>query len=402
MAKDIGKSSFQALLKRLSGNTLSLAGMTIIVLSVIIAAAGYIILPDKTPWCNQQILQIAAKKPGFSTKVLYVRKNEEIERQGFFRTIIFGRKASFDIYPMLDYSIADLKIIIREYTDFPDEDFFYREFDLADVLFPVRRDSGLCLNGDKSGFFLINGTYMEYDVAELRKIIENKSIGKKKYILGTDRFGRDLLSRVLLGTRVSLTVGFIAVAISLLIGVSLGALAGYFGGFIDSLIMWFVNVIWSVPTLLMVIALTIVIGKGYWQVFLAVGLTMWVEVARVVRGQVMSIKEKEFVEAARALGFSNFRILFRHILPNVLSPVIIISAANFASAILIEAGLSFLGIGVQPPVPSWGGMIKDHYGYIIVDKAYLAFIPGVAIMLLVLAFTMTGNGLRDAMDVRRE
>jgi peptide/nickel transport system permease protein len=165
--------------------------------------------------------------------------------------------------------------------------------------------------------------------------------------------------------------------------------------------MWFINVVWSIPTLLMVIAITLVLGKGFWQVFVAVGLTMWVEVARVVRGQVLSVREIEYVQAAQVLGFSNLRILFRHILPNVLTPVIIISAANFASAILLEAGLSFLGIGVQPPVPSWGTMIKDHYGFIIVDKAYLAFLPGLAIMIMVLAFTLAGNGLRDAFDVRR-
>jgi peptide/nickel transport system permease protein len=128
---------------------------------------------------------------------------------------------------------------------------------------------------------------------------------------------------------------------------------------------------------------------------------MWVEVARLVRGQVLSIREKEYIEAARVMGYNDFRILTRHIIPNVISPVIIISAANFASAILIEAGLSFLGIGVQPPMPSWGGMIKEHYGFILANKAYLAFVPGFAIMLMVLAFTMVGNGLRDAFDVRK-
>jgi peptide/nickel transport system permease protein len=127
---------------------------------------------------------------------------------------------------------------------------------------------------------------------------------------------------------------------------------------------------------------------------------MWVEVARVVRGQVLSVREKEYVEAARALGYTSPRIMFRHILPNVLDPVIVMSASNFASAILIEAGLSFLGIGVQPPVASWGTMIKDHYGYIVVDLAYLAILPGLAIMLMVLAFTFVGNGLRDALDVK--
>jgi peptide/nickel transport system permease protein len=195
-------------------------------------------------------------------------------------------------------------------------------------------------------------------------------------------------------------VGFIAIAISLLIGITLGAIAGYFGGIIDQLIVWLINVVWSVPTLLLVIAITFVLGKGFWQVFIAVGLTMWVEVARVVRGQVLSIREKEYIEAARALGYRNRRIIFRHILPNVMGPVIVISAANFASAILLEAGLSFLGIGVQPPSPSWGSMIKENYGYIILDYAYLAILPGVAIMLMVLAFMLLGNALRDALDVK--
>jgi peptide/nickel transport system permease protein len=152
----------------------------------------------------------------------------------------------------------------------------------------------------------------------------------------------------------------------------------------------------------MVIALTLVLGKGFWQVFVAVGLTMWVEVARIVRGQVLSIREKEYIDAARVLGYSNFRIMWKHILPNALSPVIVISAANFASAILIESGLSFLGIGAQPPTPSWGSMIRDHYSYIILGKPYLALLPGICIMLLVLSFMTIGNKLRDVLDVRTD
>jgi peptide/nickel transport system permease protein len=197
-----------------------------------------------------------------------------------------------------------------------------------------------------------------------------------------------------------LSVGLISVFISLLIGISLGALAGYYRGWVDNVIMWFINVVWSIPTLLLVIAITFALGKGFWQVFVAVGLTMWVDVARMVRGQVLSLKEKEFVEAGLALGYSDSRIIIRHILPNVMAAVIVISAANFASAILLEAGLSFLGIGVQPPVPSWGSMIKENYGYIILDNAYLAILPGIAIMLLVLSFMLIGNALRDALDVR--
>ena len=186
----------------------------------------------------------------------------------------------------------------------------------------------------------------------------------------------------------------------LIFGLFLGSISGYFGGKIDSAIMFLINVTWSIPTLLLVIAITLALGKGYWQVFIAVGLTMWVEVARVVRGEVMSVKEQQYITAARALGYTDFRIIFKHILPNVIGPVIVVSAANFAAAILIEAGLSFLGIGAQPPIPSWGGIIKDHYSYIIMDKAYLAIIPGLAIMSLVLSFMILGNGLRDAFDVR--
>jgi peptide/nickel transport system permease protein len=180
----------------------------------------------------------------------------------------------------------------------------------------------------------------------------------------------------------------------------LGAIAGYYGGKTDKVVMWAINVIWSIPTLLLVIAITFAFGKGFWKVFIAVGLTMWVEVARVVRGQFLSLRQKEYVDAAKALGYSDFRIIFKHLLPNASGPLIVIAAANFASAILIEAGLSFLGIGAQIPTPSWGNMIKEHYTLITTDLAYLALLPGICIMLLVLSFMLVGNGLRDAFDVR--
>jgi len=230
--------------------------------------------------------------------------------------------------------------------------------------------------------------------------IPPKFIHEQKFLLGTDKYGRDLLSRLLIGIRISLAIGMVAVFISLVIGVTLGAIGGYFGGRVDAFIMWLINVTWSIPTLLLVIAITLALGKGFWQVFIAVGLTMWVEVARIVRGQVLGVRKLQYVTAARALGYSDFRIVLRHILPNVLAPVIIISAANFAAAILIESGLSFLGIGAQPPMPSWGGIIKDHYSYIVLGKPYLAIIPGLAIMSLVTAFMLLGNALRDALDVK--
>jgi len=160
------------------------------------------------------------------------------------------------------------------------------------------------------------------------------------------------------------------------------------------------NVIWSLPSLLLVIAISFALGKGFWQIFIAVGLSTWVDVSRLVRGQVMALKQTEFVEAAKALGFSTSRTITKHILPNIAGPILVVASANFASAILLETGLSFLGFGAQPPMPSWGGMIKEHYGYIIMDAAYLAILPGLAIMFTVYAFNVLAIGLRDAFDVK--
>ena len=193
----------------------------------------------------------------------------------------------------------------------------------------------------------------------------------------------------------SLSIGIIAVLISLLIGIPIGLISGYYGGTIDKISMMIINIFWSIPTLLLVIAFSLALGKGFWQVYIAVGLTMWVEVARIVRGQVISEKNKDYILATKVLGFSDLRIFLNHLIPNIIGPILIISAANFASAILIESGLSFLGIGTQPPVPSWGSMIKDNYQYIILGKEYLAIIPGLAIMLLVTSFMFLGNNLEE-------
>lgn len=369
-----------------------------ILAAVFIAMAGYLITPDSSPFANEQHLEIAAKKPGFSVQMLKIRNNELPIKQSFIKTLFYGRKSDYTYIPAGKYRFEDDRVIISLPAEGADSASLEFTYLIADVIYALPNtdpaEGNVTIIKDLEGKKIITSSQ------QMQKIIEDDHIIRRFYLLGTDRFGRDVLSQLMIGTRVSLSVGFISVLISLIFGILLGSLAGFFRGRVDDLIIWFINVIWSIPTLLLVIAITFALGKGFWQVFIAVGLTMWVEVARIVRGQIISLREKEFVEAARALGYKNFRIIARHILPNTMGPVIVISAANFASAILIEAGLSFLGIGVQPPMPSWGTMVKENYAYIILDNPWLALSPGIAIMLLVLAFMLIGNGLRDALDVK--
>lgn len=232
--------------------------------------------------------------------------------------------------------------------------------------------------------------------------VAENTLDTRTFWFGTDRFGRDYLSRLVAGSGLSLSVGLVAVLLSLLIGVPLGAFAGYLGGRFDAVVSWLLQVVWSIPTLLLVLAITLAFGKGFEQVFLAIGLSMWVEVARVVRGQTIAVRHVEWVEAGRVLGLSTPRIVLGHILPNLAGPIAVIASANFAAAILIEAGLSFMGVGAQIPMPSWGNLIRDHYGAILTGHAHLALLPGACIVGLVLAFNALSNALARASSRRSE
>ncbi len=367
----------QAAWRRLKKNKGAVFGMVVIGLAVLVAAGAYFIASDHSPYTNRMAVEIGGAKPGYRQQFLLVKKTQPVAHSNLLGRLLNGQEDRYSYIPITGYQLNADSIVIDKYIDegiSEKQAFAYR--DIADS------------NWQQT----MPGTISRY--------VRDHQITSKTFLLGTDQYGRDILSRLLLGTRISLSVGMIAVIISLTIGILLGALAGYFGGRADDVIMWFINVIWSIPTLLLVFAITLLLGKGFWQVFIAVGLTMWVSVARIVRGQVLGVRELEYVEAARALGYSHTRTIFRHILPNILGPVLVVAASNFASAIVIEAGLSFLGVGVQPPQPSWGLMIKENYNFIITHNPMLALAPGFAIMLLVLAFNLLGNGLRDALNVR--
>lgn len=342
-------------------NKLAFGGMLFIVLMMLMGVAGYVITPDQTPYANSMHLQLSNKKPGRTFEFLITSRNPKVQQVNFFEKMLYGQDANYKSIPITAYRVAGNAVYAREYIGDDEQ-------------------------AEETAYPLVSG----------------KNIYQQTFWLGTDMYGRDMLSRLILGIRVSLSVGLMAVLISLFIGISLGAAAGYFGGTIDAGISWFMNVVWSLPSLLLVIAIAFALGKGFWQIFIAVGLSTWVDVARLVRGQVMALKEVEFVEASKALGFSTPRIIVKHILPNIAGPILVVASANFASAILLESGLSFLGFGAQPPMPSWGGMIREHYGYIIMDAAYLAVLPGLAIMLTVYAFNLLAIGLRDAFDVKSQ
>lgn len=352
---------------RFKRNKPALGGLIFILLLLVMGILGYVITPDQSPMANSMHLQLSNKKPGRSFQFLVVSTKTHVQKAGLLEKMMYGQEPAIKSIPITAYRISGNRLLVKEYIGDDEE----------------AAESSYAITGNPEEFI-------------------SKNLYRQTFLLGTDGYGRDLLSRLILGVRVSLSVGLIAVIISMSIGVSLGALAGYFGGTTDAAISWLMNVIWSLPSLLLVIAISFALGKGFWQIFIAVGLSTWVDVARLVRGQVMAIKEAEFVEAARALGFPAQRILLKHILPNIAGPILVIASANFASAILLETGLSFLGFGAQPPMPSWGSMIQENYGYIVMDAAYLAILPGMAIMFTVYAFNLMAIGLRDAFDIKAQ
>ena len=364
-----------SIFKKIRSNKPALVALWIIVLTCLIALFAYPLSPDGTPSANNMTVELSARPMGYKQQFLLIPKQRKADDVSFMYKLFNGSAGNFARVPINGFGVAGDTVFARHYIDVGLED---------TIAYPLN----------------ILGAPTNLTAANINEWVIKNRIDNKQFILGTDRYGRDILSRLLIGTRVSISVGIVSVILSLSIGIFLGSMAGWYGGIVDGAVMWLINILWSIPTLLLVFAITLTVGKGFWEIFIAIGLTSWVSAARLIRGQVMQLKEMDFVTAAKALGYKNNRIIFKHILPNIAGPIMVIAAANFATAILIEAGLSFLGIGVQPPTPSWGLMIKEHYNFLITGTPLPAIIPGIAIMILVLAFNIVGNALRDAIDVR--
>ena len=337
-------------MKRLLKNNFFKIGFLLSGVFILLAILGYLITPDKTKNANHIMPEWANFSPG--SKALYLDVTEKCGTS--FWDHFTGREVAVERFSIAPGSFRSV--------------------------------------GKKVKFkHLKTRTDVEYESSYFSTSIPQE----KTFFLGTDGFGRDILSRLIIGARISLSIGFLAMILSLIIGVTVGLLAGYYGGWIDQFLSWLITVFWSVPTLLLALGLSVVFGKGYYQVLLATGLSTWVEVARVVRGQTLQIKNQEFILSARITGFSNSRIMFKHILPNLTGSLSVLATTNFASAILLEAGLGFLGLGVSPPIPSWGIMVKENLGFLVLGQAYLAVIPGLAIMVLVMAFNFMAMGFRE-------
>jgi peptide/nickel transport system permease protein len=345
--------------RRFIGYKSAVVAALYLIASVFLAIFGYVVAPDNAPDANTQLSTTTHASPGTAVHLLALKPVQQQPPSGCIQRLFNGTPLPYTPVAIIPGSL--------------------RMSDDSLWAAPIEQPSAA---------FAVHQTALWQ---------KHQPVVVRKYWLGSDAYGRCIFSRLILGFRVSLSVGTLAVGLALIIGVCMGALGGYAGGRTDDLVMLIVNVVWSVPTLLLVFAVVMALGRSVWVVFVAVGLTLWVDVARLVRGQMMSLRNQPFAEAAYNLGLPPWRIILRHLIPNLVGPLLVVLSGCFATAILLESGLSYLGFGVQPPTPSWGSLLNENYGLALSGQWTPALAPALTIALTVWAFYALGNGIKACM-----
>lgn len=342
--------------KRFIGNKSAVVAALYLMASILLAIFGYAVAPDNAPDANTQLSATTHAHPGTTVHLLALKPIQQQPPSGCIKRLLNGTP--------LPYTPV---VIAPESLRMSNDSIWVAPVDQPSAAFAVHQAA------------LWN---------------KHRPVVVRTFWLGSDAYGRCILSRLILGFRVSLSVGTLAVGVALVIGVCMGALGGYAGGRTDDVVMLVLNVVWSVPTLLLVFAVVMALGRSVWVVFVAVGLTLWVDVARLVRGQMISLRNQPFAEAAYNLGLPPWRIILQHLMPNLIGPLLVVLSGCFATAILLESGLSYLGFGVQPPTPSWGSLLNENYGLALTGQWIPALAPALTIALTVWAFYALGDGIK--------
>ena len=372
--------------RKLRSDKIVFAGTIIVFTLFLFSVFCYLLIPDKTLSANRVCLPIGNQPPGFEITMLRIIQNRPSVPQSFFSKLVHGKIPNDIFIPISSSRYDGTDIVIKEYSASGDSSFESR-YNIADVVYPLNTDKSIVEKNRGLFFETADGISIEESINDIQGFIDGQHLVKKKFILGTDRWGRDVLSRLLASTRTTLFAASIATIVAILSGFIIGLLTGIARRRDKSFLNWLLQSVSSIPAMILAIAIMFLIGKGFWHVCIVTGLILSAEIARIIAGTLFAAKEKKFIDGENALGIKRLQIFRRHVLPEITQPFLAAAATIFCGAILVESGLSFLGVGMKESIPSWGSMIRENFGYIIVPGyAYLTLLPGAAIFFVSLLF----------------